>query len=200
MSIYDFFENIYYLISRQSHPDLVDLIINQWNLLKPKSKVLDIGAGTGNLALELLKHTDVHFELCDLDREKLFSIPLNPSISISVADAKELDFPDESFDTAFCTNALHHFESHYSSIKEMIRVLKRNGKLLIVDFERKSLLTRIFFIIAIIQRRYRRFFTLSELTEHLESLGLKTEPLRINHFQIAVIAEKKGLNASKGGN
>lgn len=178
----------------------MDLIVNQWNLLKPKSKVIDIGAGTGDLALELLKHTDAHFELCDLDREKLSSIPLNPSISICIADAKELDFPDESFDIAFCTNALHHFESYYSSIKEIIRILKKNGKLLIVDFERKSLLTRIFFIIAMIQRRHCRFFTLSELTEYLESLGLKTEPLRINHFQIAVIAEKEDFNVSKSEN
>jgi|GEM_PF-1845243 ubiquinone/menaquinone biosynthesis C-methylase UbiE len=200
MSIYDFFENIYYLISRQPHPNLVDLILKQWNLLKPKSRVIDIGAGEGNLALELLNHVDVHFELCDIDRKKLSSIPLNPSISVNVTDAKELDFPDESFDTAFCINALHHFESPDLSIKEIIRVLKKNGRLLIVDFERQSLLTRTFGIVATLQRRHCRFFTLSELTQSLESLGLKTQPVKINHFQIAVIGEKENLNVSKSGN
>lgn len=197
MSVYDFFEKVYYLLSRQSYPNLVDLILNQWKLLKPKSRVIDIGAGEGNLALELLNHTDVHFELCDLDRQKLSSVPLNPSISVNVIDAKELGFPDESFDIAFCINALHHFGSPYSSIKEVIRVLKKNGKLLIVDFERQSLLTRTFGIIATVQRRHCRFFTLKELTQFLESLGLKTEPVRINHFQIAIIAEKEHLNIAK---
>lgn len=192
MSIYDFFENIYYIISHQAHPNLVDLILNQWNLLRPGYKVIDIGAGEGKLDLELLNHIDVHFELCDINREKLAFIPPSPSISINATDGIELDFSDESFDVAFFINALHHFEKPYLSIKEAIRVLNKNGKLLIIDYEKQSLLTKIFGIIAKIQKRDRNFFTLNELTKYLESSGLTTQSIRINHFQIALIAEKRG--------
>jgi len=192
MSIYDFFENIYYTISHQIHPNLVDLILNQWNLLRPGYEVIDIGAGEGKLDLELLNHIDVHFEFCDIDREKLASIPSKSSVSINVTDVSELDFPDESFDVAFCINALHHFEKPELSIREVIRVLKKNGKLLIVDYESQALLTRIFNIIAKVQKRHRHFFTLFELTKYLKYLGLNTQSIRINHFQIAIIAGKRG--------
>jgi len=192
MSIYDFFENIYYTISHQTHPDLVDLILNQWNLLSPGYKIIDIGAGEGKLNLELLNHIDVHFELCDIDRKKFASIPSKSSISINVTDVTELDFPGESFDVAFCINALHHFDRPKLSIKEVTRVLKKNGKLLIVDYESQALLTRIFNIIAKVQKRHRHFFTLFELTEYLKYLGLNTQSIRINHFQIAIIAGKRG--------
>ena len=72
----------------------------------------------------------------------------------------------------------------------MVRVLKKKGKLLIVEYDRKSLLTRIYSIIARIQKRHCRFFTLDELVQYLDSLGLRTQPIRINRSQIAVIAEK----------
>lgn len=162
MSIYDFFENLYYLISRQKNPNIPDLILKQWRLLNPGDKVIDVGAGNGDLALKLLHRIDVSFALLDIDREKLASIPPNPSISIHTTDGINLNFPDESFDTAFCTVALHHFESQGISLKEMVRVLRKNGKLLIVEYDRKSLLTRTYIIIARIQKRHCHFFTLKD--------------------------------------
>jgi ubiquinone/menaquinone biosynthesis C-methylase UbiE len=191
MSIYDFIENSYYIISHQTYPDLIDLILNRWKLLKPKYSILDIGTGEGALALELLEHIDVYFELCDIDGEKMSSIPFTPSVSINVTDAAELHFSDESFDTVFCINALHHFERAELCLKEAARVLKKRGKLLIVEYEKKNPVTRAFHIAAKIQGRYRRFFSLHELVQYLEPLGLETRPMKINKLQIAVIAEKK---------
>lgn len=191
MSIYDLIENSYYLMSGQEYPDLADLILNHWRLVKPKDNIIDIGAGSGALALELLEYIDVYFELCDTDREKMSSVSFNSSISLNVADAAELHFTDESFDVVFCINALHHFERAVPSLKEAARVLKRGGKLLIVEYEKKHPVTRAFQLSAKIQRRYRRFFSPQELIQYLKALGLEAVPVKINNLQVAVIAEKK---------
>jgi ubiquinone/menaquinone biosynthesis C-methylase UbiE len=46
-------------------------------------------------------------------------------------DAGNLDFPDETFDTVTISNSLHHMEDPEKVIKEMYRVLKKGGQLII---------------------------------------------------------------------
>jgi ubiquinone/menaquinone biosynthesis C-methylase UbiE len=49
------------------------------------------------------------------------------------ADAHELPFDDESFDTVVCTFGLCAIPDHTRAITEMTRVLRRGGRLILVD-------------------------------------------------------------------
>ena len=190
MSVYDLFENILYFITRQKRPDIASLIINDWNILRPGDWIIDVGAGRGELALTLLKKLNAHFVLSEIDKEKLASIPPHPFISLNLTNGIHLDFPDNYFDTAFCINSVHHFEDQETSLKEIRRVLKKGGKLLIIEYEKESLLTLFYRFAARLQKRHCRFFSLNGLAAYLRSLCFKTRPFRINSFQIALIAEK----------
>jgi ubiquinone/menaquinone biosynthesis C-methylase UbiE len=100
--------------------------------LNPNS-VIDICCGTGN-QLQYLKNTDI----------KLTGVDLSPAM-LEVAkhmdcyeqDARNMAFPNDSFDLAMIQLALHEksFDDQKEIIAEAYRIIKNNGHLLIVDYE-----------------------------------------------------------------
>ena len=104
-------------------------------------KVLDIASGTGDLALSFARKagntgqvwlTDINAAMLDLGRDKL----LNEGFIVPVAqcDASELPFPDNYFDRVMISFGLRHITDKEKALKEMKRVLKPGGKLLVLEF------------------------------------------------------------------
>lgn len=54
-------------------------------------------------------------------------------VFFSVASAQVLPFSNDVFDVAICTAAFHHFPAPLSALREIKRVLRPGGKLLIAD-------------------------------------------------------------------
>ena len=100
--------------------------------LNPKS-VIDICCGTGN-QLEYLKNTDIRLTGVDLSPEML---KVAKHMDCFQQDARNIEFPDNSFDLAMIQLALHEksFDDQKKIIDEAYRIIKDNGHLLIVDYE-----------------------------------------------------------------
>jgi ubiquinone/menaquinone biosynthesis C-methylase UbiE len=114
-------------------------------LPSPPSVVLDIGGGPGEYACWLAKEGfDVH--LIDtiplhLEQAKLASElqPETPIKSISLGDARHLDFPDDHIDIVLLLGPLYHLtdrSDRISTLLEAYRVLKQNGLLIAVGISR----------------------------------------------------------------
>ena len=94
--------------------------------IDPKSKVLEIGAGTGLQTVGLKEHfssvtgIDISPDLLEVGKEKV------PSAEFKVMDAHKLDFPDGSFDLVCGVSILHHLEWE-QCLRECYRVLKPGG-------------------------------------------------------------------------
>jgi SAM-dependent methyltransferase len=91
-----------------------------------KGKVLDIGAGSGKL-----------LQLLNLNRkvESIWGIDIAPKRSfIFEGSISEIDFDKDIFDTIFATDILEHLSDGTlrEGLKEVYRVLKPNGKFIIV--------------------------------------------------------------------
>ena len=106
-------------------------------------KVLDIAGGTGDLALSFARRagsrgqvwlTDINAAMLDLGRDKL----LNEGFIVPVVqcDAKKLPFPENYFDRVMISFGLRHIADKEKAFKEMKRVLKPGGKLLVLEFSR----------------------------------------------------------------
>ena len=98
------------------------------------TQVLDAGCGTGNLTIRLADQqrqvTAIDFSegMVKTAREKTKQYE---NVTVASGNITDLDFPDESFDAVTSVNVLFNIEHPEMAIREMCRVLKPNGKLVI---------------------------------------------------------------------
>jgi demethylmenaquinone methyltransferase/2-methoxy-6-polyprenyl-1,4-benzoquinol methylase len=101
---------------------------------RPK-KVLDLAAGTGDLALALEKTlTDSEIVAADFSEEMLAIAQTKGVKKIVVADALALPFENGSFDCLTIAFGLRNIKEWSAALLEMSRVLKDNGHVLIMEF------------------------------------------------------------------
>lgn len=98
-------------------------------------KVLEIGVGTGNLAGRFLE-SDYDIIGIDQSREMLnVAKEKYPKLRLRLGDFLNIPYENNEFDVIVSTYAFHHLneEEKIISIKEMLRVLKDNGRIVIGD-------------------------------------------------------------------
>ncbi|PKM50282.1 MAG: hypothetical protein CVV02_12385 [Firmicutes bacterium HGW-Firmicutes-7] len=98
--------------------------------------ILDIGGGTGFLAKHL---QDSCKNITVLDEsEKMLSkvVPMENVIPL-VGNATSTNFEHNSIDVVILSDVLHHIKDQVILLEEIHRILKTDGKLLIMDFEKK---------------------------------------------------------------
>jgi demethylmenaquinone methyltransferase/2-methoxy-6-polyprenyl-1,4-benzoquinol methylase len=111
--------------------------------IRPGHQVLDIAGGTGDLALAFAKrvgptgqvvHTDINEAMLRTGRDRL----LNQGVVLPtlVCDAERLPFPDAHFDRVSVAFGLRNMTHKDQALREMARVLKPNGKLLVLEFSK----------------------------------------------------------------
>ena len=105
--------------------------------LKVGSKILDVGAGTGGIIPYLLEATgsdgavwaiDFAEEMVKVGKKKFLG---ENRVSFEIASVESLPFEKEFFDHVVCFGAFPHFEDQPGALKEMERVLKPRGTLII---------------------------------------------------------------------
>ncbi len=101
---------------------------------RPK-KLVDLATGTGDLALVLQKKFS-KAEIIAVDfSEEMLAIAKHKGVRQTVvADAMRLPFPDASFDCVTVAFGLRNMENYGEALREMSRVLKTGGHLLVLEF------------------------------------------------------------------
>jgi len=107
--------------------------------------ILEIGTGKGHFALALAKR-GFKFTTIDISEEEQGVAKLNiqyyrldSQVDFRVEDARVLSFPDHSFDVIFSINVFHHLEKPNVVLDEIMRLLRRAGKVILSDFSAKGL-------------------------------------------------------------
>lgn len=117
--------------------------------IKPSQQVLDVGTGTGIVALEVARHLAGTGRVLGIDlsegmlataETKAKQLKLH-NIEFQSMDAEALEYNDNSFDVVVSLYALRHFPHPEIALKEMYRVLRPGGKIAIAVGSSPSLLT-----------------------------------------------------------
>ncbi len=106
-------------------------------------RVLDIAAGTGDLSLAFAKkvgsqglvvQSDINWTMLRTGRDRLINEGL--LLPTLVCDAQALPFANDSFDRVSVAFGLRNMTDKDAALKEMCRVLKPGGKLLVLEFSK----------------------------------------------------------------
>ncbi len=124
-------------IKRDYFWDVVVDFVQSFNN-KKELTYLDLGCGSGR-NLELAREVGYDFKNifgCDFS-ENLLSIVKDKGFKTNLSDLTNLNFNDKSFDVIVCIAVHHHLltkEEQLESLKEMRRILKKSGKILLANW------------------------------------------------------------------
>lgn len=137
-SKYDFLNHFLSVNTDKRWRRLVRLKLEK-ELSDPNALVLDVACGTGDLAIELQQHagarvfgTDFCRPMLEIAKEKTAKNQI--TIPYVEGDALNLSFADESFDAVTIAFGLRNVANWRDGLRELRRVLKRGGKLAILEF------------------------------------------------------------------
>ena len=111
--------------------------------VKDGHQILDVAGGTGDLGLSFAKkvgktgrvvHTDINEAMLRTGRDRL--LDAGYVLPTYVCDAEKLPFADASFHTVSVAFGLRNMTHKDIALKEMCRVLKPGGKLLVLEFSK----------------------------------------------------------------
>jgi ubiquinone/menaquinone biosynthesis C-methylase UbiE len=106
-----------------------------------KSEVIaDIGAGTGYFARRFAPVAEKVYAV-DIDEAVLKTAAdgAPPNLEVILAAADDPKLPDNSVDTVFFCDVLHHISNRPDYLKKLSRSLRPGGRVVIIDFQKKAL-------------------------------------------------------------
>ncbi len=135
----------YDLVARLLGADGARRVLLEHAEIRPGERVLDIGCGTGTLAVEMARNPGVEVVGLDPDpgalaiaRRKAERASVAVAFDQGFADA--LPYPDASFDHVTSSLMFHHLprDAREPALREVRRVLKPGGRFHMLDFDGPS--------------------------------------------------------------
>ncbi len=126
--------------------------INQLKKNNPKI-ILDVATGTADVALMTHKMLhpnkiigiDISKGMLDLAQKKIDQANLNNIIELQLGDSEKILFNNNTFDAITVAFGVRNFENLEQGLKEMHRVLKPGGKVVILEFSKPKGIFKLFY-------------------------------------------------------
>lgn len=101
---------------------------------KQQGKVLDVGCGKGRYLKRLISDAPAHeYFAVDISKKVMQYLSAYGEVEKKQGSLTDIPYSDNKFDIVYTCEALEHAIDIQSAIREMFRVTKKNGKVIIVD-------------------------------------------------------------------
>lgn len=181
------------LLQRYWHITKVKTFKKLLGTKKPK-KILDVGCASGYMTNEISKIMP-QATLTGVDvysKSLAFGKKVYPQIKFIKADAHQLPFVTSSFDLVICYEVIEHVVNPNIVLKELKRVVKKNGQV-IVAMDSGNWLFRIIWFIwentkgKVWQGAHLHPFRHQKLEEIIKKCGFRIKRKAFSHFGLEVI-------------
>lgn len=116
--------------------------VNELREIHPK-RILDIATGTGDFALAALKISpeevvgiDISEGMLEVGKEKMKKKKVDHIVTMQLGDSENLPFEDNYFDALTVGFGVRNFENLEKGLSEMLRVIRPEGKAIILEFSK----------------------------------------------------------------
>lgn len=133
-------------------------------------RVLDLGGGTGVLSVRLATVLPAHYTVVDPTAAMTRYVPSRADVDVVRAGAEAIPYPDGHFDAAITSDAFHHFPDQEAAVRELRRVVRPGGRVVMLEFDRRLL------PVALLERLvdwHGRLFSPGELCAYLAQRGIE---------------------------
>ena len=157
--------------------------------LPTDGRMLDAGGGTGRVSSQL-RHLVGQLVVGDFSRRMLRQAQLKGNLRPVQMYVEVLPFPNASFERILVVDALHHFRDQRAAIRELLRVLKPGGRLVIEEQDINRFPIK---IVALVERLIfmgSHFHSADEIAEMIRAHGLPAHILGDGHFLVWVVVDK----------
>lgn len=174
------------------HSEVNRLFLDRFVELGGSGRVLDIGTGPVQMPVELARRLsaarvvgiDAAGEMLRIGAEHVRAAGFGARIDLLRTDAKRLPFGDQSFDAVFSNSIVHHLPDPLPCLREIARVVRPGGAILLRDLHRPDTREELDQLVAtyaadcderqrgLFRDSLHASFTIDELVEMLGSAGL----------------------------
>lgn len=105
--------------------------------------ILDVATGTADVAIAIARinpkkiiGVDISPKMLEHGNRKIKQLNLTDLIELKLADAEALPFTDNYFDAVTVAFGVRNFENLETGLKEINRVVKRGGKIFVLEFSK----------------------------------------------------------------
>ena len=183
------------------HDKLRETQIKAVNILDLKENInfLDVGCGTGFAVGEAAKRINYRGEFYGVDLSSKMigkakaNFSGNNNFHFIIANAESIPLEKDFFNIILCTNSFHHYLHPDKVLNEFYRLLKRGGKVYILDPTADKWYTRVIEkMIKLIEPEHVKLYSTKEFQHLFSDAGFNYLPLEIKskHDKIH-IGEKK---------
>ncbi len=110
--------------------------------LDKADRLLDVATGTADLSMEIIRQgkagkvvgMDISTGMMEIGKTKVAKAGMEKQISFIEASAFDIPYEDGSFDAVTCAYGVRNFSDLDKGLKEMHRVLRDGGELMILEF------------------------------------------------------------------
>jgi SAM-dependent methyltransferase len=102
-------------------------MIAAWADLSPGAQVLVDGCGNGMYASQIRRRFTINVQGFDIEPDRV-ALAQEDTPHAVVAAAEMIPYPDNTFDTVLSHEVIEHVANDYQSVREMMRVLKVGGR------------------------------------------------------------------------
>lgn len=106
-----------------------------------KGELLDVACGTGDFSIAAnragvrkVTGIDISANMVAVGQKKVEALGLTPYINLQAGDSEQIEFEDGYFDVVTVAFGVRNFEHLEAGLREMQRVLKKGGKVIILEF------------------------------------------------------------------
>ncbi len=187
---YDFDKNGKHARKQYKH------ILNKVDKLK-FSNVLDVGFGTGEILKNIMeKYPDKNYYGIDISENMLKKagekLKNEANLSLTLGDSENLPYEDEKFDLILVNDSFHHYPNPNRVVREIFRVLKKRGHLILSDYYKS-------FFIRLIMNTFISFsidgdvkiYSKREMENFLKEAGFKIIDAEILNSALFFTAKKQ---------